>query len=220
MIPRTLPGLVLVAGLTAATTYAGGWGVITLRHLPDVAEVGKPVPLAFTVMPHGRVRAPGLSASVEAVSGEQRISAAASESTEPGLYRASIVLPRAGQWVLTIKAGYQLTLLPLTAVEPGTSHPVSITPVERGKRLFVAKGCVTCHQTSLSTANQSVNVGPMLVANKYQPEFLARMLADPAANIPPRPESPVRMPNLQLQQPEITSLVAFINSGTLTTAAR
>jgi hypothetical protein len=46
------------------------------------------------------------------------------------------------------------------------------------------------------------------------------MLADPAANIPPRAESPVRMPNLHLEPQEIASLVAFIDSGALTTAAR
>jgi hypothetical protein len=58
------------------------------------------------------------------------------------------------------------------------------------------------------------------VPHKYQPEFLARMLADPAANIPPRPESPVRMPNLGLDQQEIASLVAFIDSGVRTAAIR
>ena len=215
MIRTTLPGVVL-ASLMAVTTHAGGWGVITVRELPDVAEVGKPFSLSFTVMPHGRERAKGLSGTVEAVSGGQRVTAAASETQEPGVYQASVVLPRRGDWVLTIKAGYQLTLLPIAALDRGEAARAPVGAAERGTRLFVAKGCVTCHQNSLATSNRSVNVGPALVPNKYQPEFLARMLADPVANIPPRPESPVRMPNLNLAPHEIASLVAFINSTTAT----
>ena len=219
MIRRTLPGAALVVLVLAAVPQAGGWGVITVRSLPDSVEAGKPLSLAFTVSPHGTDRARGLRGSVEAVAGSQRVSAAFTEPAEPGLYQASIVLPRAADWVITINAGYRLTLLPVTAVEPGAAVP-ALTASERGRRLFVAKGCVTCHQNSLATGNQSVGVGPALIAGKYQAEFLARMLTDPAANIPPRAESPVRMPNLQLDQREISSLVAFINTTAATTAAR
>jgi mono/diheme cytochrome c family protein len=219
MIRRTLP-VVVLAGLMVATASAGGWGVVTIKTLPDFAEVGKPVPLAFTVLGHGVTPATRLQGAVEAVSGTQRVSAPISEGRDPGLYHASVVLPRAGEWILTIRAGYRLTLLPLTVVEPGTRPAAAITAVDRGRKLFVAKGCVTCHQNSLGTENISANVGPALVPRKYQPEFLTRMLADPAANIPPRAESPVRMPNLHLEPQEIASLVAFIDSGALTTAAR
>jgi cytochrome c551/c552 len=219
MIRRTLPAMVLGVTLMSVTAGAGGWGVITLRHLPDFVEVGKPLSLAFTVMPHGQQRATGLSGNVEAVSGSQRVSAAITEGQERGLYEATVVLPKAGDWTLTVNAGYRLTLLPIKAIESGSNH-AALTAAERGRRLFVAKGCVTCHQNSLATGNPAVNVGPALVADKYQPEFLARMLADPKANIPPRPESPVRMPDLGLQQQEIASLVAFINAGARTAATR
>jgi cytochrome c551/c552 len=220
MIRRMLPGVIGLAALMTVTANAGGWGVITVKHLPDFVEVGRPLPLAFTVMPHGKMRAPGLTGTVEAVSGTQRVSVAFSEGKERGLYQASLALPRAGDWVVTINAGYRLTLLPIKAVEPGAGPANALTTAERGQRLFVAKGCVTCHQNGLATANMAVNVGPALVPHKYQAEFLARMLADPAANIPPRPESPVRMPDLGLEQQEITSLVAFINAGVRTAAIR
>ena len=171
MIRRILPGVAGLAALMTVTANAGGWGVITVKHLPDFVEVGRPLPLAFTVMPHGKMRAPGLTGTVEAVSGTRRVSTAFSESKQSGLYQSSIALPAAGDWVVTINAGYRLTLLPIKAVEPGAGPANALTTAERGQRLFVAKGCVTCHQNNLATANMSVNVGPVLVPHKYQPEF-------------------------------------------------
>jgi hypothetical protein len=47
---------------------------------------------------------------------------------------------------------------------------------------------------------------------KYQDEFLSRILANPSATLPPRPQFP-QMPDLNLQPGEISALVAFINSG-------
>jgi cytochrome c551/c552 len=117
---------------------------------------------------------------------------------------------------MTITTGYKLTLLPLRVVESGSQPQTVMSAAERGRALFVAKGCVTCHQNNLKTSNQEMNVGPALLPQKYQPDYLARMLADPASLIPPRPESPVRMPNLHLEQQEIASLVAFINTGVVT----
>ena len=220
MIRRTLPGLALMAGLGAVTLQAGGWGVITVQDFPDYARVGRALPLQFTVMPHGQQRAKGLQGSVDAVSGRARISAAFSETSEAGLYQTSLVLPAPGAWVVTINAGYKVTLPAIEALGSDHDSAPPLPAAERGRRLFVAKGCATCHQHTLTTPNVSVNIGPALVAHKFQPDFLARMLADPVANIPPRPESPVRMPNLHLKQPEIASLVAFINAGPSAAAAR
>jgi hypothetical protein len=215
MIRRALLGCIVAAGLTV-TIDAGGWGVITLKNLPDFAEAGRPVPLTFTVKGHGVAPASGLRPSIDAVSGKERVSASAWAGAAPGEYQASVVFPRPGQWVLTIQAGYRVTLLPLEVVAAGARPATPMSPAARGRALFVAKGCVTCHVNHLDTSNTSVNLGPALLPQKYQPEFLARMLADPAALIPPRRESPVRMPNLHLDQTEIASLVAFINSGAVT----
>ena len=38
MTGRTLPGMVVLAGLMTVTTNAGGWGVITVKTLPDFVE--------------------------------------------------------------------------------------------------------------------------------------------------------------------------------------
>jgi hypothetical protein len=214
-----LGGVVVTAGLVSVTVHAGGWGVITVKTLPDYFEVGRPTQIAFSVKGHGQTLAPGLKGSVEAVSGGAQIVTPIEPGNDAGHYHATLVLPREGDWVLTINAGYRVTLLPVRAVGVGVAPP-TVTAEERGRRLFVAKGCVTCHQNDLDTGNPSSTVGPVLVAGKYQPAFLSRMLADPAALIPPRPESYVRMPDLQLDAQEIASLVAFIDAPRATAARR
>jgi cytochrome c2 len=117
--------------------------------------------------------------------------------------------------VITINSGFidsRLTLLPITAVEPGVGVP-PLSAIELGQQLFVAKGCVTCHPNNLSASNVSLTVGPQLVPQKYQDEHLTRILANPAATLPRRTEFAV-MPDLNLKPEEIAALVAFLNTGT------
>jgi hypothetical protein len=206
--------LTAAATLMTATIGAGGWAVVTIDDLPARIEAARPLTLAFTVRQHGMTLLDGLKASIEATSGGLNVSAPAAAAQPPGHYAATIVLPRPGEWVVTIRSGFgdsRLTLLPVTVVAAGAPAPV-LARADLGRHLFVAKGCVTCHQNDVDSSNRSLRLAPLLIPDKYQDSFLSRILANPAAALPPRAGFP-QMPNLNLQPGEISALVAFINSG-------
>lgn len=102
------------------------------------------------------------------------------------------------------------------SIEAGTAvaqdQPVvataSLAPAELGETLFVAKGCVTCHEHGrVETTAQSLDFGPDLTYYSAGPEFLHTWLKDPAALRPG-----TQMPNLELKAYEIDALVAFLNA--------
>src|SRR5438094_9355298 len=140
-----LRGLFLASVIAAAI---GGWAVITVEQLPDYVTAGRPVTLSFTVRQHGVTRLSDLKPSIEARSGDLTTTATASPGRETGQYASTLSLPRAGEWTITIHSGFldrQVTLLPLSGIAPGAATPPSPSQPQRGRRLFVAKGCVTCH---------------------------------------------------------------------------
>lgn len=91
-------------------------------------------------------------------------------------------------------------------VEPPQTGPVQ-TLAERGADLFVAKGCVTCHQHNgiKASSRLSVNIGPNLTNFSATPDYLKIWLHDPAT-IKPQ----TLMPNLNLSETEIEALIAFL----------
>lgn len=83
--------------------------------------------------------------------------------------------------------------------------------IAEGRALFLAKGCVTCHIHAEASPNgfESTSIGPTLT-NYTVPAgspFLRQWLANPASL---RPET--RMPDLDLSEREIESLIAFLGS--------
>jgi mono/diheme cytochrome c family protein len=198
--------------LTLLAVHFGGWAVITLEDLPDQVVVGQPVTLTFAVRQHGRTLLNGLSPRVEAKGGGQTVRAAAAPATGTGRYAASLTLPNAGTWTITVYSGFgngNVTLMPLPAVNPGraASEPALAT---RGQRLFVAKGCLTCHVHEAVQGSGTVKVGPDLSGRRYASEYLQRFLADPSIATT-RAVSGEEMPNLNLAPREIAALAAFIN---------
>jgi mono/diheme cytochrome c family protein len=197
-----VPGLLLPAFMT----NAGGWAVITVDDLPDHAVAGKPVTLSYMVRQHGEEPIGDLRGQVEAVSGRARISATVRPTATRGQYGASLTLPRAGEWTITIRSGFgksDVTLLPLPVVDGGGRPARSPSDGERGERLFVAKGCVTCHV--------QIPVGPKLDGKRFDATLLAAFLANPKRAAPVRGQP--EMPNLGLQPREIASLVAYLNGA-------
>jgi hypothetical protein len=87
----------------------------------------------------------------------------------------------------------------------------SISQVEYGKQLFIAKGCITCHYNSKAGSPSeywTIEMGaPNLSAFSANPEVIFMRLKDPASV-----KSDTKMPNLELKEFEIEALVAFINS--------
>jgi hypothetical protein len=91
-----------------------------------------------------------------------------------------------------------------------TSEEVFISQVEYGRRLFIAKGCVTCHVNDKAFAKDSIHIemgAPNLTSFSASPESLFLRLKDPASV-----KSDTKMPNLNLSETEIEALIAFINS--------
>ena len=87
---------------------------------------------------------------------------------------------------------------------------ISLSQIELGRRLFVAKGCVTCHtnnKVSDMVGNITVDEGPNLSNFSADPGYLEKWLFKPSAIKPA-----TKMPDLNLSENEIQALVAFINS--------
>lgn len=205
-----LAGLLLIPALAYA---AGGWDVVTVRTLPDYVTAGEPVRLTYAVRQHGARLVGGLRGQVVARSGNVAARATATAGSTPGVYVATLNLPRPGEWTITIHSGFGKsahTLAPLTAVRDGSPAPEPLSDMERGRRLFVAKGCVTCHVHDGAKARTTVRGAPELTGRAYPPDYLARFLADPSIK-PLSGANAWRMPDLELDVAEIAALVSFIN---------
>jgi hypothetical protein len=204
---------VLAAGAVLATAAfaAGGWATITVEDLPDGLTAGAPVDLAFTIRQHGVEPMSDRKPVVEWSQGSVRERVVARRDGEAGRYVARIVAPRPGDWSVAIDADFhetRVTLLPILATGPGTHAAPALSPRERGRRLFVAKGCVTCHVRADVPGSGRVAIGPDLTRPRYTDEFIAQILADPSVVAQRTPEE---MPDLELKPHEISALVAYLN---------
>jgi len=207
----------------------GGWAVVTVDDLPDYVVAGQPIKLSFVVRQHGMTPLDGLQPVVDAKMGSSTISVKAQQpggmfSAEAGRYIATLTLPRTGEWTVTIQSGFgaqPAPTLPLRAVNSGAA-PQALSDIERGRRLFIGKGCFTCHVNTEVTTARSLSVGPELTGRRYPAVPLAKFLANPdSMQLTQLPRSQwVKMPNLGLKEREIASLVAMINTGGREVSAR
>jgi hypothetical protein len=96
-------------------------------------------------------------------------------------------------------------------LSPKVQSETSISQVELGRQLFVAKGCITCHvNNKVDQASEywTIEMGATNLTNfSASPEVLFIRLKDPASA-----KSDTQMPNLDLSKVEIEALIAFINS--------
>ena len=208
-----LVGAVLAVA-TVAATRIGGWAVVSLEDVPEYFVVGKPLVLNFQVRQHGHNELEGLKPEISARLGSSVMRGRAWETPKAGTYRASLTVPQTGDWQITIESGFgpsKGTLLPLRAVD-STQKVAALNAADRGKQLFAAKGCVTCHvHRAVDVAGMLKDFGPELSDKRFPPEYLERFLANPSIKAPTPPKN-AQMPNPQLRKPEIVSLIAFINS--------
>ena len=207
-------GFLLSALLLPSAAWLGGWATISVEDLPDHAVAGQPLEMAFSVRSHGSSGVTELEPTIEARSGKRHVTARATASGQPGRYAFRLALPEAGDWSVNIHSGmgpFQLSLLPIRAVAPGSPPPAAFTEAERGKHLFVAKGCVGCHVHQAVNDRAMVNIGPELTHRRFDRAYLEAWLKDPAATRAPSPGTE-QMPNMHLKPREIASLVAFINA--------
>lgn len=86
----------------------------------------------------------------------------------------------------------------------------AIPPVEMGRQLFIAKGCITCHANDKAMSDSDMTIisdAPDLSEFSASFEALRLRLKDPASV-----KSDTWMPDLNLSEAEIEALIAFINS--------
>lgn len=188
--------------IPAASTAVGGWAVVTVENPPERLEVGVPYTLEYSVRQHGKELLTGLKGTVEARLGRQVVRADA-KGYGPK-YTVALTVPSAGSWTITVNSGFgpsKTTLLPVVASAPGVAV-ASLSDSQRGRHLFAAKGCATCHV--------EMKVIPVDVrSNKYEETFVKQLLADPQA-MPKRHSAGVEMPNLNLKANEISALAAYL----------
>jgi len=219
-------GAVLVAS-TVAFASMGGWAVVTVSKIPDAWIAGKPLQLSWQVRQHGLSRLEGLKPTLEARAGSRRIAGTTWAFNADGQkgYRGTITFPEPGDWQVTINSGFgrsRAVLIPWRVVDSVTTvrgtvedHLVKIgvpafSEAERGRRMFAATGCVTCHvHRDVGITGELSDFGPDLTDKKFPPAYLARFLADPS--IKPSTDGK-RMPSLALREKDIAPLVAFINA--------
>ena len=199
--------------MVAVTAYAGGWATVTVENMPEHFVVGKPAELRLLVRQHGVSPLEGLTVAVRATAPGGLEARAIAKSVAKGKYIALLTVPSAGDWTIHIDTDWRATppLLPVTAIREGSSAP-ALSQVDRGRRLFVSKACLTCHVNKDVSAKNLLSAGPELTGRTFQPDYLRKFLADPAGTLgkasPPRVGE---MPNQQLTAGDIDALVAFIN---------
>jgi hypothetical protein len=99
----------LAAALIApATTLGGGWATVGLSSLPEGTAPGEPWVVDITVLQHGRTPLEGVHPRVLlAPTGAGSDRAFAAKATKrPGIYRAQVRLPSAGEWTYSVDDGF------------------------------------------------------------------------------------------------------------------
>lgn len=215
---RTTGGLVAAALVMGASTHSGGWAVTTVHELPTHLVASQPQTITFTVRQHGESLVRGRDAWVTVrmagrLSRSQRVDAVPTRN--PGEYTATVTPDAAGRATLQLHGDSRfedVSLRPLAVVAPGAPAP-AIAAYERGRDLFVAKGCVTCHwkgDDPEMTERRSVRVGPDLGRRRFEADWLTLKISDPAVNRVRFGEYAL-MPKLELTSEEVGALVSYLN---------
>jgi mono/diheme cytochrome c family protein len=128
--------------------------------------------------------------------------------------RRQIALVVCGAAVAFGLAGFVFAAIQILPSEANAESAVpsgSTNLAATGKALFLAKGCVVCHQNDAVADQrgdfQPIEIGPDLTNLRPTSEFLHRWLKDPSAVKPG-----TGMPTLGLTDAEIDALTAFLTS--------
>lgn len=191
----------------------GGWAVITVENLPEYFIAGKTTNVTFSVRQHGHELLGGLRPTVTLRAGKHEKTIKAVKTNRAGFYTVGINVPESGMWDVEIHSGFgrsKIDLQPIAAIAVG-ARPASFGHEARGRQLFVAKGCASCHVHARVSGSGIYQAGPALTDRKFPEEYLKKFLADPT--IKPPTVATQRMPDLDLKSSEISSLIAFINGA-------
>jgi len=211
--------LAALAGL-GAHAAVGGWAVITVEDFPDYLESGASYRIEYTVRQHGVTPLTGLTGTVVVQAGAaDALTARTQPGSAPGRYVATFRVPDTDRVTLSIKSGFSgggwgdLNLMPIPVVRAG-QRPAALALADRGHRLFVAKGCGSCHVNGdvpeYAAMNRVYGVAPELTGRRLEAPYVRQRLTNPAS-LPKIGDSPVRMPNLGLAPDEVDALVTLVS---------
>lgn len=209
--------LKLAAALLAGFVAMGGWAVVTVKDLPEYFVAGQQYTIEFTVRQHGRTLLSDLEPQLLVNTAQRRLGGLLGGGAEQriparnrgnGAYAVTFTAPatRAGQVYLTIKSGFgasDLRLYPAPVIAAGAALPSPLALADRGRTLFVAKGCNACHSNIDLVDrpdNQSLTVGPELGGRHLAREYVIQKLKTPSE----------KMPSLGLSDAEATAIAAFL----------
>lgn len=218
-----------LAGIAGFGSYlaVGGWAVITVVNPPDYLEAGATYRIEYVVRQHGVSLLTGLNGSVVVQAGggpaaTTPMTIASSSGSSVGHYTATIRVPDTDRMSLGIRSGFSgngwgdLTLMSIPVIRAGGAGPV-LADAMRGHRLFVAKGCGTCHVNGdvpeFAAMNKVVNQAPELTGRRLDAAYVRQRLTNPSS-LPKLGDYPARMPDLGLSPVEVTALVALLTGST------
>lgn len=120
LIVLATAAVTLVASSVAS---AGGWATVGLDPLPTGVGPGDTWNTNMTILQHGRTPLTGLSPTITITpeDGGRSETFAATETSEPGVYAASVVFPEAGPWRIVADSTFGDSRL--------TYGPVQIEPL-------------------------------------------------------------------------------------------
>jgi hypothetical protein len=210
MRPIVVSSLLFVS--VAAASWSGGWAIITVEDVPSHVVAGDTVSLSFMVRQHGMHPMTDLQPQVKVRIGDDEATIQARNGGRAGQYRSAFVVRKTGEAAITIRTGFNnanVDLIPVSAIAAHAKAPV-VPEREAGRRLYVAKGCVSCHTHADVRPTNEVGGAVELTERRYTASYLARLLENPAAVI--KSNSTFWMPSLELKPHEIAALTAFLNA--------
>ena len=98
--------VVALAVLVPATALAGGWATVKLSSTPKGARAGVPWVVNLTVLQHGVTPLENVQPHIRIEQGSVARQFLARPTAKAGVYRARVVLPRAGTSRWTIWDGF------------------------------------------------------------------------------------------------------------------
>ena len=129
MRARSLLALSAALALTAFAPM-GGWATITMDPYSTRIAPSDSLRLAFVVKQHGVRPLAGLVPRIEAVAeGHRTVTVKAKPVKGDGRYSATVRLPSAGDWTVTVHSGFMTSKLVLTPVHVlGASEVAQAAP--------------------------------------------------------------------------------------------
>lgn len=127
---RAIVTLAVLLAVPAAA-QAGGWATVGLSSLPEGTPPGGSWDVELTVLQHGRTPLQGVEPAVIVRDGSGAQTRFAAKPTgEPGVYRAEVEFPRAGDYTYVVDDGFVGAVHTYPPVTIGAAASVPPAPAD------------------------------------------------------------------------------------------